>query len=330
MKYVRVLADNTLEVLLEKPKWYMPDGTQVTDEWLVENHSIYKLYERTVDPREFIEKPSTEWIIGSDYVEKTYFTVINIYEPIEKTLTQVHSIDPESEWVYDDDTVTIYHRVIDRNGEDLNIIVNNARYATVPFDPNNSIEKPMDYWRYENGIIYKSYWSIIRDPERENHIDLFYNHTTTDISGWDRTDTTIQEKLVFTPKSIEECKANLIEYISYYRWEIEVGGYNYNGNGIHTDRESQTKLTSIYTLLKNDVVTGDTNWKTMEGFIVLNPQNLEIMCLSIFSFIKNLYDKENEVVASVNSSTTINQIINIHNNLKSLMMISNSIFLENN
>jgi hypothetical protein len=333
MKYVRITDDQKIEVLLEKPKWYFDNGNQVTDEWLVENANIYKLYEKpTFDPRDFIEKDSSKWIIGLDYVEKTYYNVVNVFEPLTKSLIQKHSIDPESEWEYNDDdnTVTITHRVVERSGEDVDRIVHNSPYYNVPFDPNNSIEKPMEFWRYENGLIYKSYWSVVRDPERSTHPELFYNHTTTDISGWERADTTIQEKLMFSLKDINECKNSLIEYVSLYRWQIETGGYNFNGNGIHTDRESQTKITSIYVLLKNGVVTGNTMWKTMEGFVSLTTVNLENMCLSVSSFIQSLYNKESDIINSITGSTSMEELMSIYNNLKTLITVTGSIFLENN
>ena len=80
--------ENKVYKITGKPKWFFDDGTQVDDTYL-KNEGIFPVQENNPDynrlTHKIVEKDITDWIIGDNFVEKTY----NIIEITDKEAERI-------------------------------------------------------------------------------------------------------------------------------------------------------------------------------------------------------------------------------------------------
>ncbi len=79
MQYIKYDKSGKIEKILEnKPKWYLEDGSLVTDEWLIENENMYPVID--IEPNEkniwgIEKKEPVDWIKHDKYIEVTYWII---------------------------------------------------------------------------------------------------------------------------------------------------------------------------------------------------------------------------------------------------------------
>lgn len=111
---------------------------------------------------------------------------------------------------------------------------------------------------------------------------------------------------------IDVFKDHVKSKVANKRWQVETGGVTIDGTGYATDRESQIKYTAVVVAIsKVDPATWYIDWKTSEGFIKLNAQQMMIIVDIIMSHIQTSFTKESEFETSINSCTTVNEVLAI-------------------
>ena len=87
------------------------------------------------------------------------------------------------------------------------------------------------------------------------------------------------EVLVSEP---EPTVASLLAYAAHKRWQVEVSGATWNGHGVRTDRESQTKMLAAYVQLGGGLRADPSPWKLADGYVnATNAQMAEIITAAL-------------------------------------------------
>ena len=106
----------------------------------------------------------------------------------------------------------------------------------------------------------------------------------------------------------EHVKSNLANK----RWQVETGGITIDNVGYATDRESQTKYTAVAVAISQaDPNTWSIDWKTNEGFVQLNAQQMMVIVNIVMNHVQSSFTKESEFITSINSCTTVNEVMAI-------------------
>lgn len=85
---------------------------------------------------------------------------------------------------------------------------------------------------------------------------------------------------------------SLLAEVAAIRWRVETGGLVIAGNHIATDRESQAQLTSVYTMLKDGLIT-DTSWKSVNGIFTTGTlAELEPIAQAVAEHVRNCFTVE--------------------------------------
>ncbi len=118
-------------------------------------------------------------------------------------------------------------------------------------------------------------------------------------------------------------KNKLLNSLANIRYTKETGGiiWSVNNLKIQTDDRSQTKLLSMYTLIKNNDYTTDINWKlengdftilsTTEFLEIITSVNLHISkCFNIEKIITDILNNENTDLDNINLDDLWNETWN--------------------
>lgn len=108
-------------------------------------------------------------------------------------------------------------------------------------------------------------------------------------------------------------KEELNQYNANERWKKETSGILVGDNFIYTDRQSQSMLTGIVTLMNlnsNTVI----NFKTSNGFIEANSSIINQISLSVANHIQKCFSTEKDILNDIDSGiiTTYDEIENIY------------------
>jgi len=320
MKYIRLKDNGNHEVLPAKPNWFYDDGTAVSDEWLMENEKIYQL----VEPREgdgyYFEMDMSNWLYGTSKVTKTYYSVIDEPPDIDGDITKRLVLNDSTMWDYNEelDEVKKTYIIETRTQSEIDDLVMIGRYTPNTNDPNvEYVEKPNNTWDYRDGFITKKYW-ILSKATITDYQKIFNIIVPKEQDDWARDDEFIYEVFDFEFRDINDIKFAIKDYVADYRWKIEVGGFMHTANGIvvHTDRGSQSKMSSLYTMIKSGVITEGVYWKDTDGFFTyLSVEQLEQTFLAVSAFVQALYVSEKDISQDVNARTTIDDLINDFNDI---------------
>lgn len=103
------------------------------------------------------------------------------------------------------------------------------------------------------------------------------------------------------------------EQLANLRWQKEVGGIEIDENMYSTDRESQTKYTSIAVNLMTDPnPTWAINWKTADGkFVTLNREQMLSVINLVLIHVQMCYNRESELIQQIDNCQTISQLIEL-------------------
>jgi hypothetical protein len=102
-------------------------------------------------------------------------------------------------------------------------------------------------------------------------------------------------------------KATKLAEIANERWKTETGGATVSSMTIMTDRESIGMLNGAVTAAMQD--SGYTcNWKTSQGFVTLNAEQIITVATAIREHVQNCFDGEAELTAMVEAAETVEAI----------------------
>lgn len=92
---------------------------------------------------------------------------------------------------------------------------------------------------------------------------------------------------------------SLLAYAAHRRWQFEVSGTTWNGRGVHTDRESQTKMLAAYVQLGAGLRQDPSPWKLKDGYVnATNAQMAEIIGAAL-AHVNNAFDIEHDLEAGI-------------------------------
>ena len=165
------------------------------------------------------------------------------------------------------------------------------------------VEAAIPYHKFNDGSMVVERW-IESNPTTDIDIKIsetieFSNNKTVVVYNYDLPD-------------IEVFKEYTKNKVATKRWQVEIGGIIVDGIGYATDRESQTKYTAVHVAISQaDPLTWNINWKTNEGFVNLNAQEMMAVIYLILGHVESCFNKESEFITSINSCTTVNEVLAI-------------------
>ena len=112
-----------------------------------------------------------------------------------------------------------------------------------------------------------------------------------------------------TPATKEDKAAKLQELASA-RYDAEVGGMDFNGVQIQTDRFTQSKISSAYAKAKEDN-TLTLNWKTGSGWVTLDAAAIIDIADALFAFIQSVYSQEKSLSEQVEAAAFVEELQSI-------------------
>lgn len=101
-------------------------------------------------------------------------------------------------------------------------------------------------------------------------------------------------------------KEELKQAITSKRYDVEVNGIIVNGDPIHTDRESQTKIIAIAVdISQSDIATYSINWKLKNGnFKTFSGIAMANIITSVRNHVQACYNKEAEYLNMIDTMDT--------------------------
>lgn len=98
--------------------------------------------------------------------------------------------------------------------------------------------------------------------------------------------------------------AELEDLIADQRYNAEIGGFDFNGLTVRSDRESQGLITgaALSALLDPSYVC---RWKTPTGFIELNAEQTIGLARAVRIHVQSCFNREEELVNQVRSGTYV-------------------------
>ncbi len=103
-------------------------------------------------------------------------------------------------------------------------------------------------------------------------------------------------------------KEDLHKYVALQRWEKEVGGCEWNGWQIHTDRESQSKITAAYIAASQGLRISPSDWKFKHGFESITNEQMISLGGTVLTFVQGIYDKEKELKELIDQCVNLGDI----------------------
>ena len=112
--------------------------------------------------------------------------------------------------------------------------------------------------------------------------------------------------------NVDTYKSYVKSNLANKRWQVETGGITIDNVGYATDRESQTKYTAVAVAISQaDPNTWSIDWKTNEGFVQLNAQQMMVIVNIVMNHVQSSFTKESEFITAIDSSTTVNEVMAI-------------------
>lgn len=95
--------------------------------------------------------------------------------------------------------------------------------------------------------------------------------------------------------------SDLLAYLADKRWQVETGGFLFNGLAIATDLNSQVKVAGAKVNALADPNFEITNWKTGPGIFVPLLDNATIIAIgnAVTVHVQTCFDKEQELTAAI-------------------------------
>lgn len=334
MRYAQVKEGVITNLFPQKPNWFWDNGEQVTDDWL-RTEQIYPIIEDHDNDINYVEKDQSQWIYRTMNVEVTYFQYIDDL-PECNLVTHKRVMKPEDQWITSttNSTITRTYDIVARTlDETYEFISSKPVYMPEGFvyDQSKFIEKPMEMWEYneEDGHIRKRFWEIIPDLTANDVSDILYHKEPAPFEEWPKTDTTTQEIINILPRDLEDITERVLSSAADIRWQIETGGLKIGEINMFTERETQSKLTSAYMLMKLNNSTADVTWKTIDGFKTFTAQEFENICLLVHQFVQESFTKEALYMNEVKTAGTFEQLEILVEEIYTKLAVENSYHIAN-
>jgi hypothetical protein len=94
---------------------------------------------------------------------------------------------------------------------------------------------------------------------------------------------------------------------------------------VHTDRESQAKISGLYTII-NTTSYESFVWKTIDGFVNLSRADALSLCLTVYRFVTSLFAIEGEIANKIQNAKTFEELVDIRSNLVSSFTLEPSVY----
>lgn len=323
-RYCLVQNNKILEIG-PRPKWVFENGAPVTDAVLAVD-GYYPVVNSNLGD-DFIEKPMTDWVISGQQVIVTYWQIIE-NKPTYNPLNQKIILNPQNKWITTPTQILKTYSLHTCTEEEAKVNLQYFKVVDQNLDTHQYVEKPIQEWNFENGIVYKTYWQIIDDPLSNDFPEVLYLNVLREQFQWIRETDTIQKVYNRSERPIEEIKVNLKDYLAGVRWSIETGGIEWEDMYIHTDRESQFKLLTAFIGAINNIITSPRNWKTKTGFQLLTPEQLQNLGLVSENFVQEVYDKEEEIITMIDDADSFEELKDLFSNILNKDWPSIALFLK--
>lgn len=106
---------------------------------------------------------------------------------------------------------------------------------------------------------------------------------------------------------LEAKKAGKLAELASSRYDEEIGGMDFSGMTIRTDRESQALVTGAALKATSDN-TYVCRWKTTRGFVELTASEIIAVADAVRDHVQSSFDKEATLIAQVEAATTFAEL----------------------
>ena len=97
-------------------------------------------------------------------------------------------------------------------------------------------------------------------------------------------------------------KAQTASAIAEHRWKEETSGFVFNGVHVETDRTAVAMVTGAALAASLDPEYS-VRWKSVNGFVTLNAEQILAMAQSIRSHVQSCFDREADLLDALESGT---------------------------
>lgn len=114
------------------------------------------------------------------------------------------------------------------------------------------------------------------------------------------------------PPTLEVAKAQKLSALSAFRYGVDTGGFNWNGQEIATDDRAKTLLAGARTAADAAISAGDdyqVNWKTSTGWAVINAATIVALSNAVREFVQHCFDQEKEHYDAIMALETVSEVI---------------------
>lgn len=126
----------------------------------------------------------------------------------------------------------------------------------------------------------------------------------------------VDGKPKYTHILVDIPKETLIEFAAEYRWQLEVGGIDWNGYRVDTNREAVSALYGELAAAQAGLRKEPAIWKFSDGaFVSLTNAEIEEVAAAVSAHISLCFETEAQVVADINDGliVTKNEVIKAFN-----------------
>lgn len=107
---------------------------------------------------------------------------------------------------------------------------------------------------------------------------------------------------------VEPVRRDKLAALAHKRWQVETGGITANGMSIHTDRESQSMVTSAALAAQLDPEM-TIRWKTAGGnFVTLDAAQIVGIATLVRLHVQGCFDHEADLAALIAAAETVEQL----------------------
>ena len=113
---------------------------------------------------------------------------------------------------------------------------------------------------------------------------------------------------IIKPPTLAQLKESKKDQIASNRYDAEVGGVEFGGYRMHTDRESQSKYTGAIVAYQA-VGKHPAAWKTVDGWMPIETaETLLELATAVQEHINACYAKEAALEQAIHSATTVKEV----------------------
>ena len=154
-------------------------------------------------------------------------------------------------------------------------------------------------------------------------IKLEYAKTIYKKGYWDAVQADSNDMPVYGEVDFETLKQAKQFEISNKRYQAEVGGIEYNGAQIHTDRESQAKIQAAAMVALTRLTQGSLpsdvqsliallptqlDWKGKNEWLEADDETIIQLAFLVFNHVQQCYQRERQLQEQIDQATTIEEL----------------------